>query len=291
MAHSRATGVTSRAPGRITTGGICLGRVLMREDESGREESRLISRRTLVGAIAAGAAVAGSRSALAQAERGVPQTVVTSPPRDFGPNGAPSTYFWDPDVVFVDPLFRQYVQPNTPIMRLWTGSLWAEGPAWNAQGRYLVWSDIPNDRQLRYLDEDGHISQRFRAPSNESNGNTFDVEGRQISCQRTRVVSTDHNGIPTTLAEQANGKQLNGPNDVVVHPNAKSIWFTDPGYGAVSIYEGQRADTGSNQPYQKEAIYRIDAQSGQIAKVADEPFKPNGIAFSHDYKKVYVCDT
>jgi gluconolactonase len=92
------------------------------------------------------------------------------------------------------------------------------------------------------------------------------------------------------LAEQANGKQLNGPNDMVVHPD-KSIWFTDPGYGANSIYEGQKVNTGSVQPYQKEAVYRIDPQNGQVTKVADDPFKPNGIAFSHDYKKLYVCDT
>ena len=210
--------------------------------------------------------------------------------RNFGIGAEPQRYP-DPDIVVIDEKRFKAKVGNTAIERLFSGCLWAEGPAWNAQGRYLVWSDIPNDRQLRYLDEDGQISQRFRAPSNESNGNTFDVEGRQISCQRTRVVRYEHNGMPTTLAEQANGKQLNGPNDVVVHPNDKSIWFTDPGYGAVSIYEGQRADTGSNQPYQKEAVYRIDAQSGQIAKVADEPFKPNGIAFSHDYKKVYVCDT
>jgi gluconolactonase len=96
---------------------------MARGDKSGWIESSSISRRTLVGAIAAGAAVAGSRGAMAQAQKGTPQTVVTTPPCDFGPNGAPSTYFWDPDVVIVDPAFRQYVQPNTPIMRLWKGSL------------------------------------------------------------------------------------------------------------------------------------------------------------------------
>ncbi len=112
-----------------------------------------------------------------------------------------------------------------------------------------------------------------------------------LRAERTRLVRFEHNGALTVLAEQANGKPLNGPNDMVVHPNDKSIWFTDPGYGAISIYEGQRANTGSTQPYQKEAVYRLDAQSGQVSKVADEPFKPNGIAFSHDYKKVYVCDT
>src|SRR3984893_9466079 len=176
--------------------------------------------RTLVGAIAAGAAVAASRGAQAQAERGVPQTVVTSPPRDFGPNGAPSTYFWDPDVVFVDPLFRQYVQPNTPIMRLWTGSLWAEGPAWNAQGRYLVWSDIPNNRQLRLV-EDNVAVRIFRMSSNNSTGTTFDFQGSQISCEHLtrRVVRYELDGSATVIAESDKGKRLNSPNDVVAYPD------------------------------------------------------------------------
>jgi gluconolactonase len=210
--------------------------------------------------------------------------------RDFGLGAEPQRYP-DPDIVEIDPKRFKAKVGNTSIKRLYTGCLWAEGPAWNAAGQYLVWSDIPANRQLRYLDEDGHISEQFRKPSNETNGNTFDFEGRQISAERTRLVRFEHNGATTTLAEQANGKPLNGPNDMVVHPNDKSIWFTDPGYGAISIYEGQLAKTGSNQPYQKEAVYRVDAQTGQVSKVADEPFKPNGIAFSHDYKKVYVCDT
>jgi gluconolactonase len=225
-------------------------------------------------------------TALAAAAIAVPEAIA----RDFGPNAEPQRYP-DPDIVVIDPKRFKAQVGNTAIKRLYTGCLWAEGPAWNAAGQYLVWSDIPNNRQLRYLDEDGHISERFRNPSNEANGNTFDFEGRQITAERTRLVRFEHNGTTTVLAEQANGKPLNGPNDMVVHPNDKSIWFTDPGYGAVSIYEGQRANTGSVQPYQKEAVYRVDAQTGQISKVADEPFKPNGIAFSHDYKKVYVCDT
>ena len=210
--------------------------------------------------------------------------------RDYGPAAEPQRYP-DPDIVAIDPKRFKAAVGNTSIKRLYTGCLWAEGPAWNAAGQYLVWSDIPANRQLRYLDEDGHISEAFRKPSNEANGNTFDFEGRQISAQRTRLVRFEHNGALTVLAEQANGKQLNGPNDMVVHPNDKSIWFTDPGYGAINLYEGDLAKTGSVQPYQKEAVYRVDAQTGQVSKVADEPFKPNGIAFSHDYKKVYVCDT
>jgi len=210
--------------------------------------------------------------------------------RDYGRGAEPQRYP-DPDIVVINPERFKAKVGNTAIKRLYTGCLWAEGPAWNAQGQYLVWSDIPNNRQLRYLDDDGHISEQFHKPSNEANGNTFDFEGRQISAERTRLIRFEHNGSVTALAEQANGKPLNGPNDMVVHPNDGSIWFTDPGYGAISIYEGQRTHTGSNQPYQKEAVYRIDGQSGQVTKVADEPFKPNGIAFSHDYKKVYVCDT
>ena len=210
--------------------------------------------------------------------------------RDFGPRAEPQRYP-DPDIVVIDPKRFKAKVGNTAIKRLYTGCLWAEGPAGNAQGQYLVWSDIPANRQLRYLDDDGHISEQFHKPSNEANGNTFDFEGRQISAERTRLIRFEHNGSVTALAEQANGKPLNGPNDMVVHPNDKSVWFTDPGYGAISIYEGQLANTGTNQPYQKEAVYRLDTQTGQLSKVADEPFKPNGIAFSHDYKKVYVCDT
>ena len=210
--------------------------------------------------------------------------------RDFGANAEPQRYP-DPDIIAIDPKRFKAKVGNTSIKRLYTGCLWAEGPAWNAQGQYLVWSDIPANRQLRYLDDDGHISEQFHKPSNEGNGNSFDTEGRQITAERTRLVRYEHDGSVTALAEQANGKPLNGPNDMVVHPNDKSIWFTDPGYGAISIYEGKLANTGSLQPYQKEAVYRLDAQSGQLTKVADEPFKPNGIAFSHDYKKVYVCDT
>jgi gluconolactonase len=192
----------------------------------------------------------------------------------------------DPRVKSLDPRFGGLVIGNTPIRRLHNDNLWAEGPAWNSVGHYLVWSDIPANTQRRWLEEDGHVSE-FRKPSGKSNGNTFDYTGRQISCQHEnrRVVRYEHDGTETVLADRYNGKQLNGPNDVVVHPADGAIWFTDPGYG-LNWYEGQPGELT-----QKESVYRIDAQSGTVARVSDEIFKPNGLCFSPDYKKLYVADT
>lgn len=211
--------------------------------------------------------------------------------RNFRPDAEPVRYP-EPDVVVLDKRFK-YKLGNTPILRLYRGTLWAEGPAWNGVGRYLLWSDIPNNEQLRWLEEDGHVARRFRSPSGNSNGNTFDFQGRQLACEHgnRRVVRYEYDGSITVLADSYGGKQLNAPNDVVVHPNDGAIWFTDPGYGGLMNYEGRRADTGSVQPFQKEAVYRIDAQNGKLEKMADEPFKPNGLCFSHDYKRLYVADT
>ena len=283
---------------------------MTRQDESGREGS-LVSRRTLVGAMAVGAAFAGSRLAMAQAERAVPPSTITSPPRDFGPNGAPTTYFWDPDIVAVDPIFNQYAQPNSAITRLWTGALWSEGPAWNAQGRYLMWSDIPNNRQLRWLEDNGQVSV-FRMPSNYSNGNTFNFQGRQISCEHLsrRVVRYELDGSATVIADSYNGKRLNSPNDVVPHPDG-SIWFTDPPYGG-QLYEGA-PDTagGPSNPAGKlnprlgrpagftggkrelpTNVYRADPSGRLDVVVTEEQVPdPNGLLFSPDYKKLYVIST
>jgi gluconolactonase len=265
-----------------------------------------MSRRALVQgiAVAAGATVAGVSGALAQAPAPVgPPTTITTPPRDFGPGGAPTTYFWDPDIIAVDPSFNDIAQPNTSIKRLHTGLLWAEGPAWSAQGRYLVWSDIPNNRQMRWSEDDGHVSV-FRAPSNNSNGNTFDFQGRQLSCEHLtrRVTRYEHDGTATVLADSFNGKKLNSPNDIVPHPDG-SYWFTDPPYGG-QLYEGE-PDAGKLNPRIGQPAgfapgkrelptncYRIDP-SGRIDLVVseDQVPDPNGIAFSPDYKKLYVIST
>ena len=192
----------------------------------------------------------------------------------------------DHDIVVLDPRFAKYKIGNTPIQRLWTGALWAEGCAWNGASRYLVWSDIPNNRQLRWLEEDGHVSV-FRNPSGNSNGNTFDFDGRQLSCEHgnRRVVRYEHNGSVTVLADKWKDKPLNAPNDIVVHPDG-GIWFTDPGYGSMMNYEGHKGELQI-----KEAVYRIDAKGGKMEMVSDELEKPNGICFSADYKKLYVADT
>ncbi len=273
-----------------------------------------LSRRTLVVGMAAGAGVValGSRNAAA-AESGptAPPSVITSPPRDFGPNAPPNVYFTDADVLTVDPSFDGLRQPNAPIQRLWTGALWAEGPAWNAQGRYLVWSDIPNNRQLRWLEDDGRVSL-FRTPSNNSNGNTFDFQGRQVSCEHLtrRVARYELDGSVTIIADNYNGKQLNSPNDVVPHPDG-SLWFTDPPYGG-QLYEGapdaaggpsnsaghlnpKLGQPGGFVPGKRELptnCYRWDP-SGKLDLVVTEEQvpDPNGLCFSPDYKKLYVIST
>ena len=211
--------------------------------------------------------------------------------RNFGPNAEPVRYP-DPDIIAHDPRFKAKLG-NTPIRRRYTGTLWAEGPAWNGVGRYLIWSDIPSNEQLRPIEEDGHVSRRFRSPSGNSNGNTFDFSGRQISCEHgnRRVVRYEYDGSQTVLADAFENEGFNAPNDAVVHPNDGSIWFTDPGYGGLMNYEGERLDTGSPQPIRKEAVYRIEGQTGAITKVTDAPFKPNGPCFSHDYKLLYIADT
>ena len=191
-----------------------------------------------------------------------------------------------PDVIVIDPSFNALRVFNSPIQRLYTGALWSEGPAWSSQGRYLVWSDIPNNRQLRYIEDDDRVTV-FRTPSGNSNGNTFDFEGRQISCEHggRRVSRYEYNGTVTVIADRYQGKRLNSPNDVTVHQDG-SIWFTDPQYGIRGNFEGNRAES-ENKP----GVYRADPKTGQLDLITDELTGPNGICFSPDYKKLYVADT
>jgi gluconolactonase len=192
----------------------------------------------------------------------------------------------DPDIVTLDKAFGKYAMFNAVIYRHFVGTKWAEGPAWCAQGQYLVWSDIPNNRQMRLSVDDDHVSV-FRSPSGYSNGNTFDQQGRQLSCEHAgrRVVRYEQDGTVTVIADKYNGKLLNSPNDLAVHPDG-GVWFTDPPYGIMGNYEGFVA-----KPELKEAVYRVDPKSARVEMVTDALDKPNGICFSHDYRKLYVVDT
>lgn len=187
----------------------------------------------------------------------------------------------------VDPAFAECLIGHARVERLWTGSRWAEGPAWFAAGRYLVWSDIPNNRMMRWDETDGSVSE-FRKPSNNSNGNTVDSQGRLITCEHLtrRVTRTEHDGSIAVLADNFEGKRLNSPNDVVVRSDG-SVWFTDPSYGIMMDYEGDRADSEIGACH----VYRIDAGIGEVKCVADDYIKPNGLAFSADESVIYIADT
>jgi gluconolactonase len=191
------------------------------------------------------------------------------------------------DFVVLDKRFKRLFAGYARVERLWSGARWSEGPAWFDPGRYLVWSDIPNNRMLRYDDASGHVSV-FRQPSNNSNGNTVDNHGRLVTCEHLtrRVTRTEFDGSISVLADKWQGKRLNSPNDAVVKSD-DSIWFTDPAYGIDGDNEGDRAPQeidGCN-------VYRIDPKSREVTRVIDDMVRPNGLAFSHDEKLLYVADT
>jgi gluconolactonase len=187
----------------------------------------------------------------------------------------------------LDPGFRRLINGAARLEKLWTGCRWAEGPAYFPAGRYLIWSDIPNDRILRFDETDGGVSV-FRQPANYSNGNTVDRQGRLVTCEHggRRVTRTEIDGSITVLADRFDGKRFNSPNDVVVKSDG-SIWFTDPPYGIDSDYEGHKseAEIGGNH------LYRVDPASGAVTIAANDFVCPNGLAFSSDESMLYVADT
>ena len=187
----------------------------------------------------------------------------------------------------IDGRFRNLLTGHGRVERVWTGGRWTEGPTWFGAGRYLVFSDIPNNRMMRYDECDGHVSV-FRGPSNNTNGNTTDRQGRLVSCEHLtrRVTRTEFDGSVSVLADRFKGKRFNSPNDVVVKSDG-SIWFTDPSYGILTDYEGIKAA----MELERCDVYRIDGQSGEISIVADDFMKPNGLAFSRDESLLHIADT
>jgi gluconolactonase len=191
------------------------------------------------------------------------------------------------DYIVRDARFEKLIVGHAKLEKLWTGGRWLEGPAYFPAGRYLVFSDIPNDRQMRFDETDGSVSV-FRSPARNTNGNARDREGRLISCEhRGRGVSrTEFDGRVVMIAEKFEGKRFNSPNDVVVKSDG-SIWFTDPTYGIDADYEGERAksEIGASN------VYRIDPATGHISIVVRDRVRPNGLAFSIDERVLYVSDT
>lgn len=187
----------------------------------------------------------------------------------------------------LDPRFNSCFVGHARVERLWTGARWSEGPAWFAAGRYLVWSDIPNNRMLRWDETDGSVSV-FRQPSNHSNGNATDLQGRLVTCEHLtrRVTRTEHDGTVTVIADRFAGKRFNSPNDVVVKSDG-SIWFSDPTYGIGHDYEGDYGDEEIGGSH----VYRVDPATGGVSQMTTDIEKPNGLAFSPDEKVLYVADT
>lgn len=191
------------------------------------------------------------------------------------------------DFEHLDERFRSRVKGSARVEQLATGCRWAEGPAWFAAGRYVVWSDIPNDRMMKW-DETNGVTSVFRQPAGYTNGNTVDRQGHLVSAQHgTRSVTrTEHDGSITTLADRFEGKRFNSPNDVVVSSDG-AIWFTDPAYGIDSDYEGHKAESEIGACH----VYRIDPVTANVRIVANDFVRPNGLAFSPDESKLYITDT
>jgi len=244
-------------------------------------------RRVIKGAAALAATAMTATAASAATERPLGETGVPlrdSQPLPLGP--LPGSRYPDPHIEALDKRFKGSAGTGA-VERVATGFRWAEGPVYFPAGRFVLFSDIPNNRIMRYSEDDGHLSQ-FRRPSMNSNGNTIDREGRLITCEHSgrRVTRTELDGSISVIADKYQGKKLNAPNDVAVASDG-SIWFTDPGYGIKGDYEGLK------EPFEQEKrnVFRVDPKSGDIKVVADDFVMPNGITFSPDEKKLYVIDT
>jgi gluconolactonase len=198
----------------------------------------------------------------------------------------PSPRYPDPRVEVLDPAFAKYRLPLASVERLATGCRWSEGPVWFGDGRYFLWSDIPNNRILRWEEETGVVST-YRKPSGYANGNTRDRQGRLVTCEHggRRVIRTEYDGSTTVLCDSFQGKRLNSPNDVVVKSD-DSIWFTDPPFGILGNYEGSQAE-----PELPQNVYRIDGGNGELTVAAENVRGPNGLAFSPDESKLYVVES
>ena len=191
------------------------------------------------------------------------------------------------DFEVIDPRFEKLVFGNVHLDSLYTGTRWAEGPAYFPAGKYLIWSDIPNNRLMRYDETDGSVSV-FEQPSRNQNGHTIDREGRLICCEHLSrtVTRVEHDGTRTTIASEFEGKRLNSPNDAVVKSDG-SVWFTDPTYGIDSYYEGDAAPSEIGGSF----VYRVSPDGRTIEAMVRDFVKPNGIAFSPDESRLYVADT
>ena len=192
----------------------------------------------------------------------------------------------DPAIETLDERFEQYRIFSAAVERLYTGCRWSEGPVWFGDGRYLLWSDIPNNQILKWEEETGSVNA-FRRPSNFANGNTRDRHGRLITCEHggRRVTRTECDGTVTVLVENWQGKRLNSPNDVVVKSDG-SVWFTDPPFGILGNYEGHKAE-----PELEQGVYRIDGESGDISLVTTDVLGPNGLCFSPDERFLYIVES
>jgi gluconolactonase len=192
----------------------------------------------------------------------------------------------EPAVEIIEESFRKYVIFNAGMERIFTGCRWAEGPVWFGDGGYLLFSDIPNNRILRWSEDTNNVSE-YRIPSNNSNGNARDTQGRLITCEHLtrRVTRTEHDGTISVIADSFRNFKLNAPNDVVSHSDG-SVWFTDPGYGIMNDYEGDKSELELPT-----AVYRIHPSTGDVQIMATGLIGPNGLCFSPDFDKLYIADS